>query len=69
MSYGLHGGHFIFLPSVLSDLLVDMLGVLASYSITVKELKLYFSKLQGEKGQWVRISVPFDLFSSNKINQ
>lgn len=36
-----------------ADLLVDMLGVLASYSITVKELKLFFSKLQGEKGQWV----------------
>lgn len=36
-----------------SDLLVDMLGVLASYSITVKELKIFFSKLQGEKGQWV----------------
>ncbi|MEQ2157503.1 hypothetical protein GOODEAATRI_002508 [Goodea atripinnis] len=29
-----------------------MLGVLASYSITVKELKLFFSKLQGENGQW-----------------
>ncbi|XP_053533643.1 lipopolysaccharide-responsive and beige-like anchor protein [Ictalurus punctatus] len=38
--------------SMIADLLVDMLGVLASYSITVKELKLYFSKLQGEKGQW-----------------
>lgn len=37
----------------LPDLLVDMLGVLASYSITVKELKLFFSKLQGEKGHWV----------------
>lgn len=37
----------------LADLLVDMLGVLASYSITVKELKIFFSKLQGEKGQWV----------------
>lgn len=36
-----------------ADLLVDMLGVLASYSITVKELKLFFSKLQGENGQWV----------------
>lgn len=36
-----------------ADLLVDMLGVLASYSITVKELKLFFSKLQGEKGHWV----------------
>ncbi|XP_053087043.1 lipopolysaccharide-responsive and beige-like anchor protein [Pangasianodon hypophthalmus] len=38
--------------SMIADLLVDMLGVLASYSITVKELKLYFSKLQGENGQW-----------------
>ncbi|XP_066518418.1 LOW QUALITY PROTEIN: lipopolysaccharide-responsive and beige-like anchor protein [Hoplias malabaricus] len=37
---------------MIADLLVDMLGVLASYSITVKELKLFFSKLQGEKGQW-----------------
>uniref|UniRef100_A0A3Q2DBV8 Neurobeachin n=1 Tax=Cyprinodon variegatus TaxID=28743 RepID=A0A3Q2DBV8_CYPVA len=38
--------------NMIADLLVDMLGVLASYSITVKELKLFFSKLQGEKGQW-----------------
>lgn len=38
--------------SMIADLLVDMLGVLASYSITVKELKLFFSKLQGEKGKW-----------------
>uniref|UniRef100_A0A4W6EU02 Neurobeachin n=1 Tax=Lates calcarifer TaxID=8187 RepID=A0A4W6EU02_LATCA len=38
--------------SMIADLLVDMLGVLASYSITVKELKLFFSKLQGQEGQW-----------------
>ncbi|RXN01900.1 Lipopolysaccharide-responsive and beige-like anchor protein [Acipenser ruthenus] len=38
--------------SMIADLLVDMLGVLASYSITVRELKMFFSKLQGEKGQW-----------------
>uniref|UniRef100_A0A8C2XU77 Neurobeachin n=1 Tax=Cyclopterus lumpus TaxID=8103 RepID=A0A8C2XU77_CYCLU len=43
--------------SMIADLLVDMLGVLASYSITVKELKLFFSKLQGEKGQWPRHAV------------
>lgn len=58
--------------SVFADLLVDMLGVLARYSITVKELKLFFSKLQGEKGCWVfavrsaiclSVSVPFILFS------
>ncbi|XP_054634078.1 lipopolysaccharide-responsive and beige-like anchor protein isoform X2 [Dunckerocampus dactyliophorus] len=43
--------------SMIADLLVDLLGVLASYSITVKELKLFFSKLQGEKGQWPRHAV------------
>ncbi|XP_061574417.1 lipopolysaccharide-responsive and beige-like anchor protein isoform X2 [Cololabis saira] len=43
--------------SMIADLLVDMLGVLASYSITVKELKLFFSKLQGEKAQWPRHAV------------
>lgn len=41
-----------------TDLLVDMLGVLASYSITVKELKIFFSKLQGENGQWVSQNPP-----------
>lgn len=34
------------------------MGVLASYSITVKELKIFFSKLQGESGQWVSQSPP-----------
>ncbi|KAG2465653.1 LRBA protein, partial [Polypterus senegalus] len=43
--------------SMIADLLVDMLGVLASYSITVRELKLFFSKLQGEKGHWA-IALP-----------
>ncbi|NXO25873.1 LRBA protein, partial [Cisticola juncidis] len=38
--------------SMIADLLVDMLGVLASYNLTVRELKLFFSKLQGEKGRW-----------------
>lgn len=42
--------------SLLSDLLVDMLGVMASYSITVKELKLLFSMLRGENGIWVSFS-------------
>uniref|UniRef100_I3JUT1 Neurobeachin n=1 Tax=Oreochromis niloticus TaxID=8128 RepID=I3JUT1_ORENI len=45
------------IDSMIADLLVDMLGVLASYSITVKELKLFFSKLQGEQGQWPRHAV------------
>ncbi|XP_074995887.1 neurobeachin [Calonectris borealis] len=34
-----------------------MLGVLASYSITVKELKLLFSMLRGENGIWPRHAV------------
>ncbi|KAL8190907.1 UNVERIFIED_CONTAM: hypothetical protein K2H54_065672 [Gekko kuhli] len=34
-----------------------MLGVLASYSITVKELKLLFSMLRGENGIWA-IALP-----------
>ncbi|XP_055452539.1 lipopolysaccharide-responsive and beige-like anchor protein [Psammomys obesus] len=38
--------------SMIADLLVDMLGVLASYNLTVRELKLFFSKLQGDKGHW-----------------
>lgn len=37
------------------DLLIDMLGVLASYSITVKELKLLFGAMKAVKGKWVRI--------------
>ncbi|NXN99610.1 LRBA protein, partial [Rhinopomastus cyanomelas] len=38
--------------NMIADLLVDMLGVLASYNLTVRELKLFFSKLQGENGRW-----------------
>lgn len=37
-----------------SDLLIDMLGVLASYSITVKELRLLFSLLRAQDNKWVR---------------
>lgn len=32
-----------------------MLGVLASYSITVKELKLLFGAMKAVNGKWVRI--------------
>nr|XP_044987386.1 lipopolysaccharide-responsive and beige-like anchor protein isoform X2 [Jaculus jaculus] len=45
-------GKFEEVDSMIADLLVDMLGVLASYNLTVRELKLFFSKLQGDKGQW-----------------
>ncbi|KAG7480002.1 neurobeachin-like isoform X2 [Solea senegalensis] len=42
---------------MIADLLVDMVGVLSSYSITVKELKLLFSMLRGEGGVWPRHAV------------
>ncbi|XP_035239572.1 neurobeachin-like [Anguilla anguilla] len=42
---------------MIADLLVDMLGVMASYSITVKELKLLFSMLRGDSGVWPRHAV------------
>lgn len=36
-----------------ADLLIEMLGVLASYSITVKELKLLFGAMKAVNGKWV----------------
>lgn len=42
-----------------------MLGVLASYSITVKELKLLFGAMKSVKGKWVRT---FKIASMNWIN-
>ena len=52
----------ILLFSLFPDLLVDMLGVLASYNLTVRELKLFFSKLQGDKGQWVKDKPKYSFF-------
>ncbi|XP_073999314.1 A kinase anchor protein rugose isoform X3 [Rhodnius prolixus] len=42
--------------TVVADLLIDMLGVLASYSITVKELKLLFGSMKATNGKWPRHS-------------
>lgn len=36
-----------------SDLLIEILGVLASYSITVRELKLLSGCMKAENGKWV----------------
>lgn len=41
------------LPFIFTDLLIEMLGVLASYSITVKELKLLFGAMKANNGKWV----------------
>ncbi|KAG8182137.1 hypothetical protein JTE90_014552 [Oedothorax gibbosus] len=48
------------LPSVeevVADLLIEILGVLASYSITVRELKLLSGCMKAENGKWPRHSV------------
>ncbi|XP_058444144.1 neurobeachin isoform X11 [Malaya genurostris] len=41
---------------IVADLLIEMLGVLASYSITVKELKLLFGAMKALNGKWPRHS-------------
>jgi len=40
-----------------SDLLIDMLGVLASFSITVKELKLLLGSMKAINGKWVNTNI------------
>lgn len=35
------------------DLLVELMGILASYNITVKELKMLFSAMKAINGKWV----------------
>ncbi len=47
--------------SDLADLLIDMLSVLASYSITVKELKLLFTLLKGVDNKWVKLHFPWNI--------
>ncbi|CAL4084127.1 unnamed protein product, partial [Meganyctiphanes norvegica] len=42
--------------NVVADLLIEVLGVLASYSITVKELKNLFGSMKAERGRWPRHS-------------
>lgn len=42
--------------TVVADLLIEMLGVLASYSITVRELKLLFGAMKAVNGRWPRHS-------------
>ena len=35
------------------DLLVELMGILASYNITVKELKMLFSAMKAVENKWV----------------
>lgn len=52
--------HKFFSYFFLTDLLIEMLGVLASYSITVKELKLLFGAMKANNGKWVRQMFPIN---------
>lgn len=45
--------HVEFLSVLFSDKLVELLGILSSYSITVKELKTLLATLKGVNGKWV----------------
>jgi len=49
------------------DLLIDLLGVLASYSITVNELRTLFSLLRVAGNKWVSSSV-IKRYLINEIN-
>ena len=42
-------------PPLVVDLLVELMGFLASYNITVKELKLLFSAMKAVGGKWVSV--------------
>ena len=46
-------GTFNSFLSFFIDKLVELLGILSSYSITVKELKTLFATLKGINGKWV----------------
>jgi hypothetical protein len=41
------------LSIISTDKLVELLGILSSYSITVKELKSLLGALKGEQAKWV----------------
>ncbi len=47
-------------PPLVVDLLVELMGILASYSITVKELKMLFATMKAVKGKWVSNVILFD---------
>jgi len=36
------------------DLLVELMGALAAYSVSVRELKALFGAMKAVKGKWVR---------------
>jgi xanthosine utilization system XapX-like protein len=49
-------------PPLVVDLLVELMGILASYSITVKELKMLFSAMKAVGGKWVRPVMKHEMY-------
>ena len=43
-------------PPLVVDLLVDLMATLASYSITVRELKMVFAAMKAVNGKWVSVT-------------
>ncbi|KAF2368106.1 hypothetical protein FHG87_001149 [Trinorchestia longiramus] len=54
---------------VVADLLIEVLGVLASYSITVKELKALFSYMRADRGRWKHTMEPALVLSPQPLHQ
>ena len=52
-------------PPLVVDLLVDLMATLASYSITVRELKMVFAAMKAVNGKWV--SAHFSNTKTRKI--
>ena len=52
------------------DLLVELMGILASYNITVKELKMLFSAMKAVENKWVSILKYFSglCFFQKRVN-
>ena len=51
------------------DLLVELMGILASYSITVKELKMLFSAMKAVNGKWVSSASGWELRYSKVVGR
>lgn len=54
---------------LVADLLVQLLSILAHYSITVKETKRYLKSLRAVDSHWVRSKVAIELLNQCKGNK
>jgi len=59
----------VYISFIVADLLIEMLGVLASYSITVKELKLLFGAMKAVNGKWVNIHISSNIDDEKNLKK